>query len=253
MYSSSTSIRSISATLARLGDFCSGFSTRWKVKRTASALNGSPLWKTTPRRRRNCQVRSSRSRHDSASAPTIFPSASRSTRESKMLTPTCERSEERFMVGSRFSGVHGIATRSSPWAAAGPASPPTGEQGQQSARARRASAARRPSCPGLPDGVHHRLEMRVRHVQGQHAAGGDDVRRRRRSGRGRRAPRRPRPRRARGAACPILPSPAATAPRARFFPSARAGPVSRSCQFSTATGSSAHARSRCPCRGGAAW
>ena len=73
VYSSSTSIRSTSATLARLGDFCPGSSTRWSVKRTASALNGSPLWKTTPRRSRSCQVRSSRSRHDSASAPTIFP------------------------------------------------------------------------------------------------------------------------------------------------------------------------------------
>jgi hypothetical protein len=42
-------------------------------------------------------------------------SASRPTRESKMLTPTLARMDERFIVGSRFSGVHGRATRELAW------------------------------------------------------------------------------------------------------------------------------------------
>jgi hypothetical protein len=41
-------------------------------------------------------------------------SASRPTSESKRLTPTLARIDDKFMVGSRFSGVHGSATRSSP-------------------------------------------------------------------------------------------------------------------------------------------
>src|SRR5215472_12289950 len=109
------SIRAISATLARLGDFCSGSSTRWKVKRTASALKGSPSWKTTPLRSLSWRVTSSTKRQDSASWGTMRFSASRPTSESNMLTPTMARKEDRFMVGSRFSGVQGMATRSSPW------------------------------------------------------------------------------------------------------------------------------------------
>ena len=111
--SSTTSTRVISLMVARLGDFCSGSSTRCTVKRTASALNGSPSWKTTPRRSRSCHVVSSSSFHDSASSGTSLPEASRPTSESNMLAPTAARIDERFMVGSRFSGVHGIATRSS--------------------------------------------------------------------------------------------------------------------------------------------
>src|SRR6267143_1528111 len=44
--SSTTSTRAISLMVARLGDFCSGSSTRCTVKRTASALNGSPSWRS---------------------------------------------------------------------------------------------------------------------------------------------------------------------------------------------------------------
>jgi hypothetical protein len=84
------------------------------VKRTASALNGSPLWKTTPRRSLSCHVVSFSSFHDSASSGTMRLSRSRPTSESKRLTPTVARIDERFIVGSRFSGVHGMPTRSSP-------------------------------------------------------------------------------------------------------------------------------------------
>ena len=139
-----TSTRAISAMLARLGDFCSGSSTRWKVNRTASALKGSPSWNTTPRLSLSCHVVSSTSRHDSASWGTMRLSASRPTSESNMLTPTIARMDERFMVGSRFSGVHGMATRSSPW---GWAPPPPGSRMSMAAAAQ---AAKRSLTPRLP-------------------------------------------------------------------------------------------------------
>ena len=131
VYSSSTSIRATSPTLARLGDFWLGSSTRSKVKRTASALNGSPLWKTTPRRSLSCQVVSFSSRQDSASSGTMRLSRSRPTSESNRLAPTVARIDARFIVGSRFSGVHGIATRSSPRGSAAPARAAPGQQGDR--------------------------------------------------------------------------------------------------------------------------
>src|SRR5437870_2930570 len=176
------STRMISAMVARLGDRCSGSSTRWKVKRTASALKGSPSWKITPRRRRSCQVLSSRSFHDSASWGTMRWSASRPTRESKMLTPTVARIEDRFMVGSRFSGVHGMATLSSPWGCA-PAGTPGRIRRTATVRAIQGFMGGFFSARGLRGGDDG-LEVFLVDVERKNAAGSDDHSRARRLGDG---------------------------------------------------------------------
>src|SRR5512145_1916235 len=64
--SSTTSTDLIHVKFPRMGDFCSGLSTRSKENLTASALKGSPLWKETPRRSFSSQVRGSMPLTDSA-------------------------------------------------------------------------------------------------------------------------------------------------------------------------------------------
>src|SRR3990170_6204071 len=54
--SSTTSTDLIQVKLPRIGDFCSGFSTRSNENFTLSAPNGSPLWNLTPLRSLSSQV-----------------------------------------------------------------------------------------------------------------------------------------------------------------------------------------------------
>jgi hypothetical protein len=56
---------------------------RSRLKSTVSALNASPLWKVTPRRRVNSHVRSFTGFQESARPGTGLPCASTSTRLSK--------------------------------------------------------------------------------------------------------------------------------------------------------------------------
>src|SRR5262249_30613832 len=107
------------------------------AERRPRAWSAAAWWKTPPRRSLTGPGRSPPARHDSASWGTMRLSASRPTSESNMLTPTAARIDARFMVGSRFSGVHGSATRSSPagWAAGG--------SGERASRASRSATSGR--------------------------------------------------------------------------------------------------------------
>ena len=83
---STISVRAIVLSSEPMVAFVSGLIARSSVNLTDSALKSSPLWNLTPLRSANCQVVGFTRFHDSASAGTRLPCASRAVSPSKTLT-----------------------------------------------------------------------------------------------------------------------------------------------------------------------